>query len=93
MVPGARLNVFEARNKTLREAYVSSSPHPVAELPVRHAVQPPGPIAHWDRSLHQIVYVELERALPADGVDLFIEGYNRATPIPGWKVLRDAVRL
>ena len=84
-------HVYEIRNETLKETYVSRSSLRGDEFRAGVERVPPPVIAHWDWAEQKIHFADVELALPEDAARSFLEEYLRTfTPRPGWKMLSDA---
>ncbi len=82
-----RLNVYEARNNTLREILVGVTDLPVTDLAQTHQQRRISQILHWDFCSHQIQYVEVEASLPERDAKTFMKAYASNMPLRGWKML------
>lgn len=86
MTPEEWATVYEALNKTTREALVGLTSRPVDDLSKLHRAAPPPVIAHWGPD-HEVVYREVEARLPAKDAAAFLEAYARSFRGSGWKTL------
>jgi len=80
-------NIFNVKNRTLKEMYVGVTQLPVGDLQARHRASPPPDIKHWDFERHDIHYDEIEHGIPDGQSGFFMRNYSMLTGLPGWRTI------
>lgn len=81
-----RLRVYEIANRSRKEIYLAATAMPKATLLGLFFRHPPRMLRHWRFESERIAYFEIERSLADGDLGGFIETYDHATPMPGWRI-------
>ncbi len=71
------VKIYEFRNLTLKEVFLSSSRSPLKN--------PPEPCAHWDKQKHDIVVAEIAGSVSDEYVEPYMRNYLKVLASQGWK--------